>query len=156
MTTTGRVTRAQTATGRAVRRAVRGIRAKTPAGKIAVIVGAELGGIVGDAAQRMFTGLRDGAGDEKAQHAEGTGAWSTGHGPRVYHFNGKVVCDYYEVLEVSSRARQSVIDKAYRALIRENHPDQGGDPGRARLLNEAYEVLRDPVKRRQYDEQNGF
>ena len=64
--------------------------------------------------------------------------------------------DYYEVLEVNPKARQSVIDKAYRALMIEDHPDQGGDQRRAQLVNEAYEVLRDAAKRRQYDSENGL
>lgn len=75
---------------------------------------------------------------------------------RTYRLDGRTVADYYEVLEVSPRARQAVIEKAYRTLMREEHPDQGGDPRRAQLLNEAYEVLRDPVKRQTYDAENGL
>jgi curved DNA-binding protein CbpA len=40
--------------------------------------------------------------------------------------------------------------------MREDHPDQGGDSRKAQLINEAYEVLRDPAKRRRYDEENSF
>ena len=60
--------------------------------------------------------------------------------------------DYYEVLEVSPVARQSVIEKAYRALMNDEHPDHGGDTGRAQLINEAYRILRDPGTRRDYDQ----
>lgn len=59
--------------------------------------------------------------------------------------------DYYDVLEVSPNARQGVIEKAYRALMLEEHPDRGGDTRRAQLINEAYEVLSDPARRQQYD-----
>ncbi|MBV9583018.1 MAG: J domain-containing protein [Chloroflexi bacterium] len=63
--------------------------------------------------------------------------------------------DYYAVLQVQPTATQRVIDVAYRALIRDNHPDTAGDTpenqAMTRLLNEAYTVLRDPARRRQYD-----
>ena len=59
--------------------------------------------------------------------------------------------DYYEVLEVSPVARQSVIDKAYRALMLEEHPDRGGDTRKAQLINEAYQVLGDPARRTEFD-----
>ena len=59
--------------------------------------------------------------------------------------------DYYEVLEVSPGARQSVIDKAYRALMLEEHPDRGGDTRKAQLINEAYQVLGDPARRTEFD-----
>ena len=59
--------------------------------------------------------------------------------------------DYYEVLEVSPAARQSVIDKAYRALMLEEHPDRGGDTRKAQLINEAYQVLGDPARRTEFD-----
>ncbi|MBN1322083.1 MAG: DnaJ domain-containing protein, partial [Thermoleophilia bacterium] len=68
----------------------------------------------------------------------------------------KTLPDYYEVLEVSPRARQSVIDKAYRALMREDHPDQGGDVAGAQLINEAYEILGDPSRRAAYDREMGL
>jgi len=75
---------------------------------------------------------------------------------RTCRYRGKAVADYYEVLEVSPRARQTVIEKAYRALMRECHPDLGGDPRKAQLINEAYEVLRDPLERRRFDQENGL
>jgi DnaJ-domain-containing protein 1 len=84
------------------------------------------------------------------------GAWSGRDRQRTDRYGGKTVVDYYEVLEVSPKARQSVIEKAYRALMREDHPDQGGDVARAQLINEAYQVLRDPEARARYDRQNGF
>lgn len=61
--------------------------------------------------------------------------------------------DYYEILQVHPKASPIVIKKAYRALLLElgNHPDQGGSAERTRLLNEAYQVLGDPTRRRAYD-----
>lgn len=60
--------------------------------------------------------------------------------------------DYYRTLEVDPRARQSVIEAAHRALQKEYHPDRaGGDESTAKLINAAYEVLRDPDKRATYD-----
>lgn len=60
--------------------------------------------------------------------------------------------NYYDVLEVSPRARPSVIKAAYRAVISEVHPDKkGGDSSLAVLVNEAYGVLSDADKKKSYD-----
>lgn len=61
--------------------------------------------------------------------------------------------DYYEILEVSPTARPAVIDKAYRALMFEEHPDKGGSTAHAQLINEAYAVLSDPTQRAEHDRQ---
>lgn len=60
--------------------------------------------------------------------------------------------DPYRVLQVDPRAHETVIRAAYRALARLYHPD-GGDPdgGRMTELNHAYDLLRDPSRRRAYD-----
>ena len=56
--------------------------------------------------------------------------------------------DLYSILEVSQRARPSVINAAYHALIKEYHPDvTKGDDRVARALNEAKETLLDQKKR---------
>ena len=59
--------------------------------------------------------------------------------------------DYYETLGVPRDASNEDIRKAYRKLARENHPDVNKDPGaedRFKEISEAYEVLRDPDKRK--------
>jgi DnaJ-class molecular chaperone len=61
--------------------------------------------------------------------------------------------DYYDVLGVSPDAGAAEIKRAYRQLARRYHPDiSGDDRGSAFLeVSRAYEVLRDPHRRRSYD-----
>jgi DnaJ-class molecular chaperone len=62
--------------------------------------------------------------------------------------------DYYRILGVERSADDKTIKSAYRKLARKFHPDvaKGKDTGdRFREINEAYEVLSDPEKRRRYD-----
>jgi molecular chaperone DnaJ len=64
--------------------------------------------------------------------------------------------DFYRELGVSSDASQEEIKRAYRKLAREYHPD--ANPGdakaeqRFKAVSEAYGVLSDPKKRKEYDE----
>ncbi len=64
--------------------------------------------------------------------------------------------DYYAVLGVPRTASDADIKKAFRKLAREFHPDVAKDKKRAeekfKSVNEAYEVLGDPAKRKRYDE----
>jgi curved DNA-binding protein len=63
--------------------------------------------------------------------------------------------DYYEVLGVGRDASQDEIRKAFRKLARKFHPDTAQDKASAeekfKEVNEAYEVLGDPEKRKKYD-----
>ena len=60
--------------------------------------------------------------------------------------------DYYETLGVPRSASEDDIKKAFRRLARKHHPDAGGSEERFKEANEAYEVLSDPEKRKQYDQ----
>ncbi len=60
--------------------------------------------------------------------------------------------DYYEILGVSRDASQEEIKKAFRKLAQKYHPDKpGGDEKKFKEISEAYSVLSDEKKRKQYD-----
>ncbi len=63
--------------------------------------------------------------------------------------------DYYQILGVQTNAPEEVIKKTYRQLALEHHPDRNpNDPkseDRFKEITEAYGVLMDPLKRKEYD-----
>ncbi|TWT23781.1 J domain-containing protein [Luteimonas marina] len=63
--------------------------------------------------------------------------------------------DYYNVLGVEPNAGDAEIKSAYRRLARKYHPDvskEAGAEDKFKAINEAYEALRDPAKRKAYDQ----
>ncbi|MCI8394078.1 MAG: molecular chaperone DnaJ [Bacilli bacterium] len=63
--------------------------------------------------------------------------------------------DYYEVLGLSKGATDEEIKRAFRKLAKQYHPDVNKDPGaeeKFKEIGEAYSVLSDPDKKRQYDQ----
>lgn len=63
----------------------------------------------------------------------------------------------YEILEVSEKASKEVIDKAYHVLVKKYHPDlqqeeeKQNAEEKMKQINEAYEILSNEEKRREYD-----
>lgn len=65
--------------------------------------------------------------------------------------------NYYEILEVNKNASPEIIEKAYKTLVKKYHPDLQQDENKNKYeekikkINEAYDILSDPEKRKKYD-----
>ncbi|MXW40676.1 MAG: DnaJ domain-containing protein [Synechococcus sp. SB0668_bin_15] len=68
--------------------------------------------------------------------------------------------DYWSILQVPRGADQAAVKQAFRRLARQYHPDvkpnDKAAEGRFKEINEAYEVLSDPEKRRRYEQFGRF
>jgi len=60
--------------------------------------------------------------------------------------------DFYDILGVPRTASQEEIKKAYYKLAHQHHPHKGGDEAKMKEVNEAYSVLGNEQKRKQYDQ----
>jgi curved DNA-binding protein len=86
------------------------------------------------------------------------GGWTKARAMITLRTMGVKFKDYYEVLGVSRDATGKAIKDAYRKLARQYHPDLQTAPAKKKTseekfkeINEAYEVLGDPEKRKKYD-----
>ena len=65
--------------------------------------------------------------------------------------------NYYEILQIDRNASQEVIEKVYKTLAKKYHPDLQAEADKPKAeailkeINEAYDLLSDPVKRANYD-----
>jgi len=60
--------------------------------------------------------------------------------------------NYYELLGVSKDSTENELKKQYRSLSYKFHPDRNPNGGeQMQKLNEAYDTLKDPIKRQVYD-----
>ena len=65
--------------------------------------------------------------------------------------------NYYEILQINQNASSEIIEKAYKTLAKKYHPDLQEESKKSeseeilKEINEAYEVLSDPIKRKNYD-----
>ena len=57
----------------------------------------------------------------------------------------------YEELGLKKNATRSEIKSTYRSLVKQHHPDAGGNKERFLAIQNAWEILNDPIKKKQYD-----
>lgn len=62
----------------------------------------------------------------------------------------------YEILEVDKDTSLEDIKLKYKQLANKHHPDKGGDSEKFILINLAYEILTDPIKRQSFDDFGNF
>ena len=59
--------------------------------------------------------------------------------------------NFYEELGLKKNATKSDIKSSYRSLVKKHHPDAGGEKERFLAIQNAWEILNDPLKKEQYD-----
>ena len=57
----------------------------------------------------------------------------------------------YEELGLKKNATRTEIKSSYRSLVKQHHPDAGGKKERFLAIQNAWETLNDPIKKKQYD-----
>lgn len=60
--------------------------------------------------------------------------------------------DYYEILGANERTSPRDLERLYKRMAARRHPDLGGSEEAMKSLNEAYEVLKNTERRREYDQ----
>jgi curved DNA-binding protein CbpA len=61
--------------------------------------------------------------------------------------------NYYEILNVPNFSNINDIKKSYKELIKVNHPDKGGNTNDFEKVKNAFELLKDPKKKKEFDNQ---
>jgi len=59
--------------------------------------------------------------------------------------------NFYEELGLEKNATKIEIKSSYRSLVKLHHPDAGGEKERFLAIQNAWETLNDPIKKKQYD-----
>jgi molecular chaperone DnaJ len=59
--------------------------------------------------------------------------------------------NFYKELGLEKNATKSEIKSSYRSLVKQHHPDAGGEKERFLAIQNAWETLNDPIKKEQYD-----
>ena len=59
--------------------------------------------------------------------------------------------NFYKELGIDKNASKSEIKSSYRSLVKQHHPDAGGEKERFLAIQNAWEILNDPLKKEQYD-----
>ena len=59
--------------------------------------------------------------------------------------------NFYDTLGVAETASEKEIKEAFKSLAKKHHPDRGGDEKKFKEINEAYDTLKNPDKRQEYD-----
>ena len=62
--------------------------------------------------------------------------------------------NFYKELGLEKNATKSEIKSSYRSLVKQHHPDTGGEKERFLAIQNAWETLNDPIKKEKYDKKN--
>ena len=61
--------------------------------------------------------------------------------------------NYYEILNVPNFSNINDIKKSYKELIKVNHPDKGGNTNDFEKVKNAFDLLKDPKRKKEFDNQ---